>query len=246
MSILFYPNGPVGGIKIPGIAYDVKWTPVFFNQTQKAIDGSSIDVGFSQNPLHNFELTYEFLREYQNVPTTVADERTALMAFWLANNGSLGRFGFLNPSDNTVVGQRITTVAGGATAWLIQRTMAPNLYSGLGTFLGNTEPVGLVDLSGVFPVNIYLNGSLIYTLGGSPDSATVVNGGFGQGTPGAQTLVIAPPPTNGTVITMDFTFYYWCKFQDDTLDFSEFLNQIWNANSVKLQSARPVGRGIGL
>jgi hypothetical protein len=205
-------------IPIPiGLGFAVKWTPVFFNQSHKTMSGASIDIGLSAFPLHNFELTYQFLRD--KPPVGLSEFQTAL-AFFMFQLGSLGRFLYFNPDDNTKILQVVGTGDGSTTTFTIGRTF--------GAF--QNEPVGSVDVSGSFNLNVYVNHVLVSSF---PASAALIGG-----IPGAQTLTLASAPPAGQQVQMDFTYYYYCKYMEDALTFEKFFDKIWTAQSVKFQSCR--------
>jgi hypothetical protein len=234
-SLLIYPiNGDnigfaVGrGINFLGLGYNVKWSPVFFNQSHKTMTGASIDIGLAQYPLHNFELTYPFLRDYPTGNMLAGkSELKIMMGFFLNLAGSLGRFDFINPDDYTVLAQiLVNSYDGVTTAFPFVRTYGSSVTF---TFSG-TEPVGDVILA-LGPVHVYYN-SVLKTLG--------VDYTLDLTRPGNNLLgLIGTLPAPGVQITADFSYAYYCKFTDDSLTFDKFVNQIWSAQAVKLQSCRP-------
>jgi hypothetical protein len=202
---------------LPGLGYSVKWSPVFFNQSFKAMNGASIDIGLSPYPLHNFELTFNFLRDAPSYT-----ERQILMGFFAMVNGPLGRFLFYNVDDGTVTatstgyGQTLQLGDGLTTTFTIGRSL------GAGAYIAPPEPVGYV-----FPVSaVYWNGVLQ-----SSGSYTVTTTALG-----AQAITFSGAPPSNTVIGITMVFYYYCKFADDTMTFDKFVDMIWSCQSVKIQS----------
>lgn len=59
---------------------------------------------------------------------------------------------------------------------------------------------------------------------------------WGTATPGI--LTFAGAPAAAVAITSDFTFYWPCIFQDDTMDFSKFMNLLWEAKSITLETLK--------
>ena len=45
-------------------------------------------------------------------------------------------------------------------------------------------------------------------------------------------------PGFGTTITADFGYFWRCRFLDDTVEFSNFMNQLFEVQQVNLQSVR--------
>ena|ERR1700690_1320962 len=244
MTLPLYPGTP-GALTPPGLAglgYSVKWSPTFFNQSQKAVNGASIDIGLSPYPLHNFELTYNFLRDSQylyppgSFPAANQYEFKVLMGFFLQMGGSLGRFLFDFIDDDAYVAtggassppsQPLCTTANGdgtTTVFTIARPMGVWL-SLANNYLGIAEPVGYVNTLTAVYWNTSLQGGGTYTI-----DKTI---------PGNQKITFtggAPP--NNAIITISMTYYYYCKFADDTMTFEKFVNLLWSGQSVKIQSCR--------
>jgi hypothetical protein len=208
---------PVYPSNLPGLAFNVKWTPQFFNMpSQIASAGASIDLAYADTPLHEFELIYEFLRD--NFGQT---EFKTMMGFFLKLGGTVGRFLFRNPDDYIATAEYIATTDGFATLYgPVTRTFGTGDYTA-------SESVGWVDLTA--PVKIYLDG-----IEQGSSAAYVL-----QTTPGDVRIKFTAAPTIGQVITMDFNFYYYCKFMDNIASFEKFMNQIWTLPSIRIGSCRP-------
>lgn len=217
MTIQIYPFSDPNAS--PGLGYSVKWSPVFFNQSVKTVTGASIDIGLSAFPLHNFELIYNFLR----IRRPTFDELSAFMGFYALIGGQLGRFYFDWTDDDIVVGQFLGTGDGVNNTF----TFGRQLGSFGGGFLGPVEPIGQLNLGRT--LNVYRNGVLVAPAGYNvnntvPGNITV---GFLAGAPGV-----------GVTVSADFSFYYYCKFADDSPTFEKFVDAIYLNNSVKIQSCR--------
>jgi len=200
---------------LPGLGFSVLWEPQFSNMpTAKSASGAELDLALAANPLHMFTLTYNFLRDrLGNL------EFKTLMGFFLALNGNVGRFLFKNPDDCSVTQQAIGTTDGVAHTWQLVRTFGDANNSG-------TEPVGYVDLTQ--PFNVYFDGILQ-----TPDTYTVA-----QTAPVNQELVFVGTPAAGHVITVDMTYFYYCKFSTANLSFEKFMHQLWSVKKVEIQSNR--------
>jgi uncharacterized protein (TIGR02217 family) len=207
----------------PGGSTYVKWSPVFFNQSQKTVSGASIDVALASTPLHNFEFVYGFLRDQGllGAPTFTGSEFKAVMGFFLSTGGSLGRFRFTNPDDNTVLAQPIGTGDGVTDVFTIVRTY------GDPSVAVYTEPVGWTHTTGT--LNVYYNGGLR-----ANGTDYVIDNSF----PGSSRLSCMTTPNLASPITIDMTYDYYCKFTDDTMTHEKFISQLWTIGSVKIQSCR--------
>jgi len=210
------PMLPIYPQNLPGLAYNVKWTPTFFNMpTQTAAAGADIDLAYAATPLHDFELIYEFLRDQFG-----QTEFKKLMGFFLRLGGTVGRFLFRNPDDFQVVGETIETTDGFSSLYgPITRTF------GVGDDVGQ-EPIGYVDTTQ--PVKMYLDGV--------EQSSSIWE--LDQSTPGSIQVKFFAAPLISQVITIDCHFFYYCKFAENIASFEKFMNQIWMLSSVKIHSCR--------
>jgi len=211
-----------------GLTYDVKWSPVFFVNTQKTQSGASVDVALASTPLHQFELVYNFLRDSGPLGNALftGSEFKGMMGFFLSLQGSGGRFLFDNPDDDNVTSQVIASSAqsdGVTDAWPLIRTFGDNT---VGT---GTEQIGQIHTPGP-TTNVYYNGVL---------KTLSVDYVFDTTIPGQNMLSLINIPPAGQPITMDYSYRYYCKFQDPTLTFNKFLSQVWALQSVKIESCRP-------
>jgi hypothetical protein len=199
-----------------GLGYNVKWSPVFYNMpTDTAATGADVDLGLADEPLHDFELTYGFLRDqFGNT------EFKTMMGFFLRLGGTRGRFLFPNPDDRSVTGQFLVTTDGVNSVFgPLKRTF------GIGDNSG-TEAVGWVDQTE--PFNLYWNGVL-------QDPATYqILGDL----PKNQQIKFLNTPAADIEVTVDMSYFYYCKFPDNTNTFEKFLDRIWLLNKMTLHSCR--------
>jgi hypothetical protein len=212
MTLPVYP-------KLTSLAWPIKWTPNFFNMPSSiATDGSSIDLALASTPLHTFELTYEVLRD-----ATGLLEFQTLMGFFLSMQGTVGRFAFSLPTYNYVQLQLIG-VGDGTTA-----TFQIPLVFGTSNGFGS-EPVGVLDLTDITrPLHVYVNGGIL--AGGDYSINTTV--------PCNQTVTFTGgAPAMGAVLTMDFGYYYYCRFADNNNEFENFMYQRSLITKIVLQSCR--------
>lgn len=208
MTLPVYPT-------LAGLSYPIKWTPRFYNMaTQTTASGADIDLGLAAYPLHDFELTYELLRD-----TAGQVEFKKLMGFVLSIGGTKGRFLYSNPDDNAVTGQNIGTGDGATTAFTLVRTF--------GSSFTGTEPIGYVDLGATF--NVYVDGTL---------KTLTTDYTVDQTTPGNQLVNFVTAPASAKAITVDMTYLYYCKFTDNQAEFDKFMNQLWELQKVTIHSCR--------
>lgn len=211
MTLPVYP----GPSLLPGLTYRSKWSPSFVNMpTATTASGADIDLGLAQYPLHDFELNYAFLR---STPTQL--EFQTLMGFHLQMAGELGRFLFSNPDDFQVTANQIGTGDGTTTVFPITRTFGANGYTA-------TEPVGQVDTGST--LNVYVNDVL------QPPSSYTIS----TASPLLNTVTFNTAPLAGKPITVDMSYFYYCKLHDNSNTFEKFMNNLFMLQKVTLHSCR--------
>jgi hypothetical protein len=194
----------------PGIDIDTIWRPKALNfNPQIHASGREVIVSAGQLPLHEFELIFNVLRA---TPTYSTAEFQTLMGFFLQSYGIATPFQYKNPYDFKVTGQLCKEIT--TTQFLLQRTY------GAGGFTA-TEPIGFVDLGSTF--NVYANGVLTggYTVDYSSGPPT--GGGAGQ-------VLLNFSGAPALPVTVDMSYFYYCRFGDDSIDFEEVL---WNVFQMK-------------
>jgi hypothetical protein len=217
MPLPVYP----GTHLLPGLTYSSKWTPTYFNQSATAASGAEVDVGIALHPIHQFELTYAFLRDGVGWGNALsALEFRTLMGFHQMMGGSRGRCLYRNPDDYRVWQNLIGMGDGTTTTFTITRTLGANGYAA-------SEPVGQVDIAA--GVNVYLAGS------GTPLAPALYT--IDASSPVANTITFTTAPPTGAEIRMDMQFYYYCKLPDAGT-FEKFMSRVWEIGTVKLRSCR--------
>lgn len=132
-----------------------------------------------------------------------------LMAFYLKQLGSGAAFLFQDPNDFQVTNQTIATGDGVTKTFQLFRTM------GGGGFNFNEI---IKDVT-----------ALTVKVGTTVTSVTLdSNGG----------ITFATAPANGAVISATFQFFFRVRFEDDSMDFTNTMNQLWEATSVKFVTVR--------
>jgi uncharacterized protein (TIGR02217 family) len=198
---------------LPGLAWSVTKTPTFQTRIQRAVSGRELRALDYPYPLWQFTLIFDFLRDN---PAAGYDELRALMGFVMLCQGAFGTFLFQDPTDNRVSGQQIGTGDTLKTVFQLQRTMGKTLPGG-----GFLEPIvapNVVDA-------VYFNGIVQEPTGYRVDPMT-----------GLVTFNIAPG--NGLIITADYSYYFRCRFVDDSYAFENFMFQLWQLKKLTFISVR--------
>jgi uncharacterized protein (TIGR02217 family) len=210
----------VSGALIPGLAYPIIKAPTFQTRIQRAVSGRELRALDYPAPLWQFQLGFNLLRDRWdsragNGVGAGYDEARALYALYSACYGAFGTFLFADPTDNQRLGQFIGVGNSSMNAFQLQATY------GSGGAPSFTAPVTAVG-----SITVYFNG-----ITQNPSSYSCR---LGLNSSGIVTFNI-PPPT-GAVITADFNYYFRCRFVDDSLNFENFMYQLFSLKALKFIS----------
>lgn len=133
-----------------------------------------------------------------------------LMGFINSLNGTVGLFGYADPLDQGVSGQEFA-VGDGSTLGPFQ------LVRGLGGFV---EPVFL------------LNGAPTIQVAGVTSSSWTVDG-YGR-----VTFTTGNAPANGAALTWSGSYFWPCRFDDDTTNFDQFFSNMLEVKALKFTSEK--------
>lgn len=207
-----------------GVTWNYKRSPKFSNIRQVPQSGKHpANYSLQFGTLFEFELTWNYLKQ---IGVTTANDLQYLQEFYEAMGGGLNWFVF-DPSQNHFENLSITnnttqlqngfsgvTVAGQTVYPLWRSTIATD-----GSTLTLLERIQNVSFFG----GLYLNGSpvsgLLYTLTNFPATITFTNA-----------------PAAGEILSWSGNYNYVCQFSEDSLDFNEFMFQLWSLKSLKLES----------
>jgi len=220
-------DGPVALVypDLIGLGYSVFKRPIFKTGVSEATSLREARIGYAQNNIWEWDLSYDYLPDMQANGTTATDLKT-LMGFFLASHGGLFGFLFTDPDDHAIVGQGIAVTDGTTNTWQLCRnfgwgTVSPSIVSET-----PFEPVGFVNLTK--PFTVYFDGVPI-----DPSTYDVVTTD-----PYNQLLRMHSTPTAGVTVTVDMSYYFYVRFKDDQYDFEKFVNQIWLTKKVTLRSLK--------
>ena len=150
---------------------------------------------------------WKFALKYEVLRDNLAfNELRTLAGFFNARQGSFDSFLYASPADSARVAEQFGVGTG--TQFVFQLTRS---------FGGYVEPVH--NLNGA--PSIYVNGAL-----------RTLNVDYTIGATGLVTFVSSP--ANGAVITWTGSFYYRCRFVADTVDFNQFMLNLYNVNKLEI------------
>ena len=176
---------------LPGLAWSVTKTPTFQTRIQRAVSGRELRALDYPYPLWQFTLVFDFLRDN---PTAGYDELRTLMGFFLLCRGAFGTFLFRDPSDDQVTGQQIGVGDASTTVFQLQRAIGATLPGG-----GFLEPVVAPNI---------LSAAYLHGITQSPGNYSV--------DPNTGLVTFSTAPGSGLIITADYSYYFRCRFVDDS------------------------------
>jgi uncharacterized protein (TIGR02217 family) len=198
---------------LPGLAWSVSKSPTFQTRIQRAVSGRELRALDYPYPLWQFTLVFDFLRDN---PAAGFDELGTLMGFFMLCQGAFGTFLFQDPSDDRASGQQIGIGDTLRTVFQLQRTMGKTLPGG-----GFLEPI----VAPKVVTAVYFNGVVQNPAGYSVDPMT-----------GLVTFNVAPG--SGLIITADYSYYFRCRFIDDSCAFENFMFRLWQLKKLTFISVR--------
>ncbi|OTU28388.1 hypothetical protein CAT59_07460 [Acinetobacter pittii] len=209
MSNVLFPE-------LPGLEWDTSITPMFNTKIMTSINGRELRASFQSAPKYEISLSYAFLRENKG-----RKELQQLQGFYLERRGAFDSFLYKMPEDNEF---SCTFVGDGATTSF-------QLYKDMYTSqlpLGNTEEqiVGEVD------PNMW-NQTPVKNMWNSNQEKLMWNTASAQVTSDGK-YILSQPIEEGVEVTVKGTFYYRCRFKDDTQQYVNFMHKLWKANKVEL------------
>ena len=198
---------------LPGLAWSVTKSPTFQTRIQRAVSGRELRALDYPYPLWQFNLVFDFLRDN---PAAGFDELRTLMGFFMLCQGAFGTFLFQDPSDDRVSGQQIGTGDTLRTVFQLQRTMGETLPGG-----GFLEPILAPNVVSA----VYFNGIIQDPAGYSVDAMTGL-------------VAFNTAPGSGLIITADYSYYFRCRFIDDSYAFENFMFRLWQLKKLTFISVR--------
>ncbi|MEO4108199.1 DUF2460 domain-containing protein [Acinetobacter pittii] len=209
MSNVLFPE-------LPGLEWDTSITPMFNTKIMTSINGRELRASFQAAPKYEISLSYAFLRENKG-----RKELQQLHGFYLERRGAFDSFLYKMPDDNQF---ECTFIGDGATTSF-------QLYKEMYTSqlpLGNTKE----QIVGEIDPNMW-NQTPVKTMWNSNQEKLMWNNAFAQITSDGK-YVLSQPIDEGVEVTVTGTYYYRCRFKDDTQQYVNFMHKLWKAGKVEL------------
>lgn len=195
MSSVVFPSRTT----LPGVAWPVKRTPMWKTIKPVAISGKESAIALWSYPRYQYELVYNVLRTGSIAGSTYTEWQT-LLGFYNARNGGFDSFLFDDEDDDSVTTQNIGTGDGTTTAFQLVRSLG-----------GFAEPV----LAPNVVTTVYDNGTPVNPLNYTVNNWAATNPGV---------LAFTSAPAAGHTITATFTYYWPCRFVEDSCEFEKMLS----------------------
>jgi hypothetical protein len=208
--------------KLRGRGWNIVKQPTWQTRIQRAVSGRELRIADYPQILWLFTLEHNFLLGPAvesppgapiGSPGNGRTDAATFQGFWLQAGGPLGAFFYDDPTDDSVVGQVIGIGDGTTTKFQLVRFFG---YGPAGFIEAITAPRNVS--------NVYLNGIAQPVAGWSIDSTT-----------GLLSFLTAPPLH--AVITADFTYWFRCRFSEDTLEIEEMMYLIHACKRLSFLSA---------
>jgi hypothetical protein len=194
---------------LPGQGWSVHKKPTFSTRVASHASGREVRDALYVNPIWQFELTFNALAsDSVSYAGLGAQSLQSLMGLFLQCQGQFATFLYTDPTDNSATNQIFATGDGSTTTFTFARA--------LGGFL---EPVGWVTSVAQVSVGGVAQGS-----------------GWSLTTPNS--LVFTSAPASGATIGASFAYAFQCRFDDDSADFEQFMQNLWLLQSLKFRSVR--------
>lgn len=204
---------------VPGRTYPVTRSQVFASLVDGNFSGREGRYPQNLTPFWQFDLKFNFMRDAtQNItpwaPYASFTELQQIVDLYNWCNANSGSFYFDDPTDDSRTGQAIATGDGTTVTFPVVRTLnkagSPTL----------TEVVGGVNFN---------KSSTVYLSGVAQSASTYTISG--------NTLTFNTAPSDGVAITMDFWFWYLCRFIDPKLEgLQEFMKNLWQLGQLRFRS----------
>jgi len=137
-------------------------------------------------------------------------EWQALLGFFDQRQGQFDSWLYQDADDNAIAGQSLGAADGATVVFQLVRALG-----------GYIEPILAPNTVTAVRLNGATQAANTYT----------VNAATGQ-------LTFNAPPGAGVAIAADFSYYFRCRFLEDSMDFEKFMSQLWQAKSVKFISLK--------
>lgn len=203
-----------------GQGWSIKRTgPIWRTEKQRNISGKEVSKARWAQPLYLWEVLFNVLRTGV-INAAYYTEYQTLVGFFNSRQGADGTFLYSDGDDNSTTGQFLGIGDGGKTAFQLFRSFGGSPL----------ERIKAPNLSGTF--NVYLNGVLQSALSYTVTLWETVNAN------GPGCVVFTTPPGAGVFVTADFSFFWPCRFAEDSADFTKIFQGRYELKKLTFRSIK--------
>lgn len=208
MSNVLFPE-------LAGLEWDTSITPMFNTKILTSINGRELRASFQAAPKYEISLSYAFLRENKG-----RKELQQLQGFYLERRGAFDSFLYKLPDDNQFDCSYIGD--GTTTTYQLYKMMYDTPLP-----LGNTE-----EQTVAVDPNMW-NQTPAKSMWDANTSKRMWNTATAQITSDGK-YILSQPVEAGIELNITGTYYYRCRFKDDTQQYVNFMHKLWKAGKVEL------------
>ncbi len=202
---------------LPGLTWSVTKKPMWSTRVQRSRSGREVRTKDYIEPLTEFGLPYDFLRDKAN-----AREIDILMGFVNQMGGRFDSFLYQDPSDGYALNEFIATGNGTQTIFQLTRTLGGSVQ-----LIADPDLATLTFGGGMWD---YADDPLMW----NPDGNTLMwSGDAGSFTYLGQGRVqFSTPPPNGQAVAWSGAYYYRCRFLQDAYEFEQWCKTHWKLGKL--------------
>ena len=201
---------------LKGLTWDIVKTPMFSTQIIRSVGGNEIRASYYQTPLWSWKMSFEFL---DNEMGSTKD-LDALLKFYTDQEGAYTSFLFADPTQLVVDDVPAGTGDGHTQIFNVTAPYAPQQMF----YPVNSYPYMAVD------ARVYISGTLIdpahYALSAVNSTEITI------------TFTDITPADHAPVKISNVLVWWRCRFADDSLEFNEFMYNLWDLKTLTIQSVR--------
>jgi hypothetical protein len=228
---------------LPGLEYPVQRSPLAASLRQKAISGRETFQPLWTTPLYKYEVSFALLRAEQSLA-----EWQLLQGFWNSVMFAPGGvFQFDDPNDDNVTDELFATGDGSTQTFQLTRSLGGFAEPVLNPTLAATSPDAALDYGNCTSAPTQ---TLDYGNCTTPPSADFDYGFcatlqvFAAGLlvdwalAAGGIVTISSAPAVSTALTWTGAYTWLCRFDADTLDFSNFMYLFWELKKCSFTTIR--------
>ena len=195
-----------------GLGWSTVLRPKFDSRIAELASGKTVRSAKMRYPIYEIELSFDMLRS-----DAVNAELQTLAGFFKQVGGQANPFWIAPPGLSSMANVQIGVGDGTTTAFQL-----------LWTAGGYSEP--LAGISGAGSVAQVTVNSVPISVG-QWSLSSIYN----------PCIVFATPPAAGAIVKATYSGLWLCRFQDDMLDFNQFMYQLHELKSLKIQTVKTYG-----